>query len=349
MAIKGMDISYWQGNVDFARVAADGIKFAILREGYAQTVDAKFRQYVDGCRKNGIEIKGVYHFSYALSAEQAAQEAAFCIKQMEQADLGKDVIVFYDFEYDTVKKAKAKGVTLGKNECIAFTKAFCEYVESHGYKAGVYSNIDYHRNMYSDEVLSKYVYWLADYTGSPDYDCAFHQYTSSGTVSGINGKVDMDYYYGEETKENQDEKKSVTEVAKEVLAGDWGNGDDRKNRLAAAGYDYATVQAEVNRLAGATSAPKKSVAEIAKEVIAGQWGNGDDRKNRIKAAGYDYATVQAEVNRLAGATSAPKKSVAEIAKEVIAGQWGNGDDRKNRIKAAGYDYAAVQKKVNELL
>ena len=213
MAIKGMDISYWQGNVDFARVAADGIKFAILREGYAQTVDAKFRQYVEGCRKNGIEIKGVYHFSYAINAEQAAQEAAFCIKQMEQAGLGKDVIVFYDFEYDTVKKAKAKGVTLGKNECIAFTKAFCEYVESHGYKAGVYSNIDYHRNMYSDEVLSKYVYWLADYTGSPDYDCAFHQYTSSGTVSGIDGKVDMDYYYGEETKENQGEKKSVTEVA----------------------------------------------------------------------------------------------------------------------------------------
>ncbi len=349
MAIKGMDISYWQGNVDFARVAADGIKFAILREGYAQTVDAKFRQYVNGCRKNGIEIKGVYHFSYALNAEQAAQEAAFCIKQMEQAGLGKDVIVFYDFEYDTVKKAKAKGVTLGKNECIAFTKAFCEYVESHGYKAGVYSNIDYHRNMYSDEVLSKYVYWLADYTGSPDYDCAFHQYTSSGTVSGIDGKVDMDYYYGEETKENQGEKKSVTEVAKEVLAGDWGNGDDRKNRLAAAGYDYATVQAEVNRLAGATSAPKKSVAEIAKEVIAGQWGNGDDRKSRIKAAGYDYATVQAEVNRLAGATSAPKKSVAEIAKEVIAGQWGNGDDRKSRIKAAGYDYDAVQKEVNAQL
>lgn len=347
MTIKGMDISYWQGNVDFARVAADGIKFAILREGYAQTVDAKFRQYVDGCRKNGIEIKGVYHFSYALNAEQAAQEAAFCIKQMEQAGLGKDVIVFYDFEYDTVKKAKAKGVTLGKNECIAFTKAFCEYVESHGYKAGVYSNIDYHRNMYSDEVLSKYVYWLADYTGSPDYDCAFHQYTSSGTVSGIDGKVDMDYYYGEETKENQGEKKSVTEVAKEVLAGDWGNGDDRKNRLAAAGYDYATVQAEVNRLAGATSAPKKSVAEIAKEVIVGQWGNGDDRKNRIKAAGYNYDAVQKEVNAQLGVK--PQKSVTEAAKEVIAGKWGNGETRKQKLKAAGYDYAAVQKKVNELL
>lgn len=226
-------------------------------------------------------------------------------------------------------------------------KAFCEYVESHGYKAGVYSNIDYHRNMYSDEVLSKYVYWLADYTGSPDYDCAFHQYTSSGTVSGIDGKVDMDYYYGEETKANQGEKKSVTEVAKEVLAGDWGNGDDRKNRLAAAGYDYATVQAEVNRLAGATSAPKKSVAEIAKEVIAGQWGNGDDRKNRIKAAGYDYDAVQKEVNAQLGVK--PQKSVTEVAKEVIAGKWGNGETRKQKLKAAGYDYAAVQKKVNELL
>ena len=220
-------------------------------------------------------------------------------------------------------------------------------MESHGYKAGVYSNIDYHRNMYSDEVLSKYVYWLADYTGSPDYDCAFHQYTSSGTVSGIDGKVDMDYYYGEETKENQGEKKSVTEVAKEVLSGDWGNGDDRKNRLAAAGYDYATVQAEVNRIAGATSAPKKSVAEIAKEVIAGQWGNGDDRKNRIKAAGYDYDAVQKEVNAQLGVK--PQKSVTEVAKEVIAGKWGNGETRKQKLKAAGYDYAAVQKKVNELL
>ena len=68
MTIKGMDISYWQGNVDFARVAADGIKFAILREGYAQTVDAKFRQYVEGCRKNGIEIR-----EYIISVMRSTQ------------------------------------------------------------------------------------------------------------------------------------------------------------------------------------------------------------------------------------------------------------------------------------
>ena len=89
-------------------------------------------------------------------------------------------------------------MTLGKKECIAFTKAFCEYVESQGYRTGIYSNIDYYRNMYDKSLIDKYVFWLADYTGEPDYGCVFHQYTSSGKVSGINGNVDMDYYYGTE-------------------------------------------------------------------------------------------------------------------------------------------------------
>ena len=69
--------------------------------------------------------------------------------------------------------------------------------------------------------------------------------------------------------------------------------------MTAAGYDYAAVQAEVNRLAsGASSAPKKSTTEIAKEVLAGKWGNGDARKKKLQAAGYDYNAVQKEVNRL---------------------------------------------------
>lgn len=144
-------------------------------------------------------------------------------------------------------------------------------------------------------------------------------------------------------------KKDVTTVAKEVIAGKWGNGDERKNDLTAAGYDYAAVQAEVNRLASGASAPKKSVTEIAKEVIAGKWGNGDDRKKKLQAAGYDYAAVQAEVNRLAKGGSSAKKNVTTVAKEVIAGKWGNGDARKKKLQAAGYNYAAVQKEVNRLL
>lgn len=94
-------------------------------------------------------------------------------------------------------------------------------------------------------------------------------------------------------------KKSVSEIAKEVLAGKWGNGDDRKNRLQAAGYDYNAVQKEVNALcSGKSTTATKSVTEIAKEVIAGKWGNGETRKQKLKAAGYDYAAVQKKVNEL---------------------------------------------------
>ena len=93
-------------------------------------------------------------------------------------------------------------------------------------------------------------------------------------------------------------KKSTTEIAKEVLAGKWGNGDDRKKKLQAAGYNYAAVQAEVNRLAKGGSSTKKSVTAVAKEVLAGKWGNGDARKKKLQAAGYNYNAVQKEVNRL---------------------------------------------------
>ena len=91
-------------------------------------------------------------------------------------------------------------------------------------------------------------------------------------------------------------KKSVEAVAKEVLAGKWGNGEDRKKRLQAAGYDYPAVQAKVNELV--KSSNKKSVETVAKEVIAGKWGNGEDRKKRLQDAGYDYGAVQRKVNEL---------------------------------------------------
>lgn len=146
-------------------------------------------------------------------------------------------------------------------------------------------------------------------------------------------------------------KKSVNEIAREVIAGKWGNGADRKNRLTKAGYDYDAVQNRVNEILG--KAPKsstKSVDEIAREVIAGKWGNGQDRKNRLTRAGYDYNAVQERVNEMLGKTTQPsKKSIDEIARQVIRGEWGNGQDRKNRLTAAGYDYNTIQSRVNEML
>lgn len=94
--------------------------------------------------------------------------------------------------------------------------------------------------------------------------------------------------------------KSIDTIAREVINGSWGNGEERKQRLAAAGYDYNTVQAKVNEIlsGSSSSSPSKSIDTIAKEVIRGDWGNGADRKQRVSAAGYDYAAVQAKVNEL---------------------------------------------------
>ena len=141
--------------------------------------------------------------------------------------------------------------------------------------------------------------------------------------------------------------KSIAKVAKEVLAGAWGNGDARKTALTAAGYDYAAVQAKVNKLvSGMASSPSKSVEEVAKEVIAGKWGNGDVRKTALENAGYNYSEVQKKVNELCCDSV---KDYTAIAKEVIAGEWGNGSTRKSRLTSAGWDYAKVQAKVNEIL
>lgn len=95
--------------------------------------------------------------------------------------------------------------------------------------------------------------------------------------------------------------KSITEVAQAVMRGDYGNGEDRKNRLQSEGYNYSEVQAEVNRLChsgSVSSAPSKSIDTVAREVINGKWGNGSSRKSRLEAAGYNYKEVQARVNAL---------------------------------------------------
>lgn len=147
-------------------------------------------------------------------------------------------------------------------------------------------------------------------------------------------------------------KLPVDQVARQVIAGSWGNGDDRAARLRAAGYDPAAVQAEVNRqLSGAKAPAKKSVDQIAAEVIAGDWGNGVDRSRRLLAAGYSPTEVQNAVNARLG-TSKPvavRPSITLLADQVIKGQWGSGLDRQRRLIAAGYDYAAVQAEVNRRL
>ena len=159
-------------------------------------------------------------------------------------------------------------------------------------------------------------------------------------------------YLGQATVDTTtNNSKDLNAIVDEVIAGKWGNGEDRKNRLTQAGYNYSEVQALVNqKLTGnSTSSNKKSIDTIANEVIAGQWGNGNDRKTRLENAGYNYKEVQNKVNEKLGVKTSNKKSNETIANEVIKGLWGNGQDRKNRLTHAGYDYNAIHKIVNQKL
>ena len=153
-----------------------------------------------------------------------------------------------------------------------------------------------------------------------------------------------------ETKPSQPAKKSISEIAKDVIAGKYGNGDARKAKLEAEGYNFAEVQAEVNRQMGVTA--KKSVSEIAEEVIAGKWGNGDDRKNRLTNAGYDYNAVQTEVNKQmakkSGSTSGGM-SARQFALEVWnEGKHGTGATRQAEAQRLGVDYNEAQRLINIL-
>lgn len=215
----GTDLSYHNLVSDFNLVKEAGIDFLILREGYRNTIDKKFFEYVKGAIAAGIEIVGVYHFIYGLTEEEVREEARNTIKNLESAGLDKTTIVFSDFEYDSVKKAAEKGVTLGKNECNVFTKAFCEEVQKLGYSSGVYTNLDYYKNWYNIETFDDQFVWLADYSGDADFKCSVHQYTSSGSLPGIKGNVDLDYLYAEDFK-MEDKSLKTREKAVE-LARSW--------------------------------------------------------------------------------------------------------------------------------
>ena len=189
---KLLDISFWQGSFDFTKLKQAGYNHIILRAGYGTTKDSKFDEYAKGCQKAGINIVGVYWFIYATNISEVQANAKKCLEIIKPYNIP---IVFADFEYDTITKAKQKGVSLGSKECNSFTNTFCEAIKKAGYIPGYYANTDYYKNMYTSEVKNKgYVFWLAEYKSNhayhePSIPCDFFQYTDRGTVSTIPGKT----------------------------------------------------------------------------------------------------------------------------------------------------------------
>ena len=303
--IKGVDISHWQKGIDFSALKQAGVKFAIIRAGYSTKKDDAMDKFIADCKKYGIDF-GFYWYSYAMTVEQAQAEADKCIEVIK--GLSPTYPVFFDME------EKKQIDLLNTDTRTKMAIAFCEKIKQAGFKPGIYANPSFMENYYNKrQLVGKYDIWLAHWTNSPDHPSKYN-YGQTMWQWGLDkiGGYDIDgdvcfckYAKPAPTKPAPTKpapaKKTVEELAREVIRGDWGNGQERKDRLTAAGYDYATVQSLVDKILNKSQtvkADKKSNEEIAKEVIKGLWGNGQERKDRLKAAGYDYTAVQAIVNKL---------------------------------------------------
>lgn len=191
--MKGIDVSSHQGLIDWAKVKAAGIKFAIIRAGYGKyesQVDSRFEQNAFGALSAGLHV-GVYWFSYATTPNEAREEAKLCASTIEKYKGKFDFPVYFDYEYDSEEYSKKQGVTPTQELRESLAEAFCEEIQAQGWRAGVYTNKDYLRNRWRLEALNKYEIWLANYTGGPGVSCGMQQTSSTGSVNGISGNVDM--------------------------------------------------------------------------------------------------------------------------------------------------------------
>lgn len=192
--MKGIDVSKYQELIYWEKVKAAGIDFSILRAGlgkYITQIDPRFEQNAFGALSAGLHV-GAYWFSYATSPEEARQEAQVCAQVLEPYKGKFDFPVYFDYEYASEEYSKKQGVTPTQALRESLAQAFCEEIESRGWRAGVYTNNDYLKNRWRLDVLKQWEIWLADYTGGPDVSCGMQQTSSTGTVDGISGNVDMD-------------------------------------------------------------------------------------------------------------------------------------------------------------
>lgn len=299
--MRGIDVSRWN-SWPFNSVTEKAYKesdFVIVKatqgeSGYSY--ESYFKKAIDRVLKDG-KLGGAYHYAAGRDPEKEAEYFVSVIKPY----LGK-IVPALDWESGSNKSWRSK----------TWCKLFCDrFHKLTGIYPLLYTGVTGCKD--NEALAGKCPLWFAGYPTNaaswtvPNFPGRYNlgkfkkytiwQFTSGGHVDRNTTaltKAEWMKLAGAKTQASAPAaKKSVTEIAKEVIAGKWGNGEDRKKKLKAAGYDYDKVQAKVNELSG-----KKSAAEIAKEVIAGKWGNGAERKRKLTQAGYNPAEIQKIVNKL---------------------------------------------------
>ena len=195
----GIDVSRYQENIDWAAVKGAGVQFAMLRLGYrgygsgALVMDPYFQQNIQGAQANGIEV-GVYFFSQAITPEEGAEEARFCLNALKGYHITYPIV--FDWEsYDSSLEPRTDG--LDDKILTQCAVAFCEEVEAAGYQSMVYSNLTYFYLHFDLNQLVDYPLWLAQYNSRPSFYYHFDmwQYSGTGKVPGIDGNVDLNIHF----------------------------------------------------------------------------------------------------------------------------------------------------------
>lgn len=282
MKIKTIDVSVYQGDINWDAVKADGVEVAILRAGYGRTAsqkDTSFERNYKEAKRVGIKV-GAYWYAYAEDVADARREAAACMEVIKGKKF--EYPIYYDVEEGYI-------LNKGSNFVNSIIQAWHDELRANKWYSGLYMSKSHIDNLVDPDLAYKYALWVAQWTSVCTYtgDYGMWQYTSSGYVKGISGRVDMDWCYkpypetimnggyngytktSKPSTPTTSKKKSNEEIANEVIQGKWGNGQDRKNRLAAAGYDYSAIQKIVNEKMGGGSSKPSTPSYVYYTVKAG--------------------------------------------------------------------------------
>lgn len=306
--------------------------------------------YINPCLSAQVEQSnpiGFYHFAwFGGDVDEAEREARYFLDNVPQK------VKYLCLDYEDHASGDKQANT---DACIRFM----EILKENGYEPIYYSykpftldNIDY------QQILAQFPnsLWIAGY-GLNDGNADFEYFPS---MDGIrwwqysSNPFDKNIVLLDDDEEDilisKNTSTDIDTVANEVIRGLWGNGQERFDNLANAGYDAQAVQDRVNAILNdetPINSASSDLNSVAQEVLQGLWGNGQERFNRLTDAGYDAEEVQDKVNSLLGGGNTVDLNT--VANEVIQGLWGNGQERYDNLSRAGYDSQAVQDRVNELL
>lgn len=189
--MNGIDVSAYQGFPNWRKAKAAGVEFAILRICNSKGIDSSYKYNLQNCIDNNIPL-GVYRYSYALTVDQAVREAQEVITVLG-TDTKLEFGVWLDLEWNQQR-------ALGKDKITEIARAWIDIIERAGYKCGIYCNLDWYDRVLDTKALNR-EYWIARYAGSlnpslkPNRGEVGWQYSSKGTVNGIEGYVDMNIWY----------------------------------------------------------------------------------------------------------------------------------------------------------